>query len=253
MALFGINLIGKTKGIISDAAKTVKKRMPDLPDDKFVRTTPKFNFVKKVIDDLTPEKHRIHNQEQDILHQKRLQKFFKKEELIPEEVDKKTFQLLHDIQFESSEYTGVVHKLRKGEALTLGEKKFLADAKKLAKPCKEDTVLWRCITPYDGFEEEINNGIHNFNTLTSTSKFYDEFFAYWSRIGVHAKGEKFYGVKPVYLKIKVPKGTPVLDCNAKHNGEYLRMKAETVLLPGKCSVDSIDEALDVIEMTYKMD
>ena len=253
MALTGINLINKCRSIIIDGRHSITSELPDMMPDQFVKSSPKVKFTKKVIEDLTPEKHRLHNQQLSIQHEKRLKKFFTEDKLVPKEVDEKTFQLLYDIQYESSEYSGVLKKLRKGEVLTDAEQKFLEDAKKLAKPCSEDTILWRSLTPYDGFEDEINNGVHNLNSLTSTNKFYDEFFSFWSRIGIHSKGEKFYGVKPVYLKIKVPKGTPVLDCNATHMGKNLRMNSETVLLPGKCSVDSIDNELDVIEMTYKMD
>ena len=147
----------------------------------------------------------------------------------------------------------VMKKLKNNEELNKAEQKFLNDLKEIAMPCNEDTVLWRVITPYEGFDDEINNGCHVLKSLISTNKTYDDFFDYWTDIKPKKKGDKFIGIKPVYLKIKVPKGTPVIDCKVKHNLDRSRMDSETVLLPGKCIVDSIDEDLDVIEMTYKMD
>lgn len=253
MSFLGINLINKCRNVVTDVVNTSRVKLADVPADEFVRSKPKFNFSKKIIDDLTPEKHRLHCKQVDIQHEKRLQKFATDTELTPKEVDKDTFQVLYDIQYESKDYLNVKDKLRQNEKLTASEQSFLDRAKQHAVPCKDDTVLWRCLTPYDGFDEEINNGFHTMSTLSSTNKFYNEFFSIWGKLGIHSKGDKFYGVKPVYLKIKVPKGTPVLDCNATHMGRNLRMNSETVLLPGKCTVDNIDDALDVIEMTYKID
>ena len=70
MNLSGINFVNKCKNIAFKATQTDKTKNPSLPVDEFVRSKSKFNFKTKIIDNLTHENYRKHNEELAEKHKK---------------------------------------------------------------------------------------------------------------------------------------------------------------------------------------
>lgn len=190
----------------------------------------------------------------DVIHKKRLARF-KDDTPMPERryVGRAEYKAMFDIQFEAGEYFDVKAKMRKGEPLNKKEQKFYNRILKSMTKTDKKQILWRMVSPYNGFEEEIKSGKYHLKGLISTSSKYDEFFKFFN-CDRFIKDKNGLNVQPSYiLKINVPEGTPVLDCNAYTKNifgqkRYTKMAKEVVLPDSHCIVRNVDNELNVIEM-----
>ncbi len=182
-------------------------------------------------------------------HIDRMKKYDQNQEDIPpREVSEKEFKAINNVQYEEDEYSSIQDKLKKHIPLSSKEEIFLSFIISQMKPAEDNRVLWRAIGIYDGFEEQIKNGILKFDCLTSTNSRYDDFFDFWRPSSFEKRGDTTVIKEGYILKINVPKGTKLLDCNAVYKNKGTRMRSEVVLPPSIWHVDSIDKDLNVIEL-----
>lgn len=158
---------------------------------------------------------------------------------------------IYSIQYEWDGYNSSVKKMRANEPLNENEIKFCKKVLKYMRPSDKDMVLWRSVWPYDGFFESVNNGKIKLDGFISTNACYDDFFDFWGGPREIEKDGEKYIQKSYFLKIKVPKGTPMLDCNARFFRNYPRLSSEVVLLPSVCKVEDIDVENRVITLVYE--
>ena len=183
-------------------------------------------------------------------HNKRMMKYgLCKTHNEPRKVSKAEYKAILDVQYEQDKYSLVQKKLKKHLPLSDSEEKFLSFIISQMKPAENSRVLWRAVGVYDGFEEQIRNGVLKFDCLTSTNSNYDDFFDYWYPKSYVEKNDRLYIKEGYMLKINVPRGIKLLDCNAICKKKYTRMNSEVVLPPSKWKVDSIDDDLKVIELS----
>ena len=149
-----------------------------------------------------------------------------------------------------NEYFSVQKKLRKGETLTPKEEKFCEEVIKGMRKTEEEKTVWRTVSPYPGFIDAINSGEIDLLGFTSTATEYSDFFDFLESIDIKNVNGKRYGQLPYMLKINLPTGTPILDCNAIYKGKGTRMSEETVILPASCKVKDIDIENRIIELDY---
>ena len=219
-------------GPSSDVFQSSVRKYPDFKCDTADSTHPIYNLIKIK------------------RHSDRMTKYGSKEyPPSPREVSKDEFKAMLDVQYERDEYSGVQNKLRKNLPLTQKEEKFLSFILSQMKPIEKDTVFWRAVGIYDGFEEQVENGIMRFDGLTSTASQYNDFFYFWYPESIVKKNNKRAFLEGYMLKINAPAGTKVLDCNAVHKKQHTRMSGEVILPPSLWQVDSIDNDLKVIELS----
>ena len=171
----------------------------------------------------------------------------------PARVDKKYMDAVYDVQYEQSGYSEMQEKLKKGEPLSAKEQELYDSITEQMRPSQRDRILWRSVTPYEGFEEEIQSGEYNFRNITSTLNRYNDFFDFWQSSEFGKEGDKFLFAERYIMKIKAKKGTKMLDCNVFSKSlfgkaHYPRIIDEVSLPPCKAEVTNIDNDLNVIEM-----
>ncbi len=247
MKIFSINIPSiRTPRTIQE--NTPRQILPQEPvQDVFQRSIKKFpDFKCDTADSSTPGYMTIVNKR----HKDRMAKYGTKEKLPPaREVTKKEFQAMNDVQYELGEYINLQKKLKENKPLNEKEEKFLVSVLNQMKPAEKNTVLWRAVGIYDGFEEQIKNGIMKLDCLSSTNAKYDDFFDFWKPSSYIKKDNKTVEKEGYILKFNVPKGTKMLDCNATYKNTYTRMPSEVILPPSLWQVDSIDNDLKVIELS----
>ena len=208
--------------------------LPEQTPDVFVRQTS--STIKKNLPKLDLKLYEYDRAGQAEEHEYRMELFGDESPLPPmKEVSKAQLRAVNQVQWEMDEYSDCQRKLKNHEPLNQAELEFLHGILSAMEPVEEDTVLYRTIEPYEGFEEQVNHGELSFDCLTSTNCRYDDFFGFWSN--------------PILLKINVPKGFKTLDCNVKHKKHGPRMRTEVVLPPSKARVDNIDNEHKIIEVT----
>ena len=229
-----LSSIFKPKTVTTSTKSEIKGyRIPEQKPDVFVRQTG--NLPKKDLPKFEL-KNNITRAEQEQEHERRMEAFGDESPLLPhKEVSKAQLNAVNQVQWEMDEYSDCQRKLKNHEPLNQNELEFLHGILSAMNPVEEDTVLFRNISPYEGFEEQVNNGELSFDCLTSTNCRYDDFFSFWAA--------------PVLLKINVPKGFHTLDCNVKHKKHGPRMRTEVVLPPSKAIVNNIDNEHRIIEVT----
>lgn len=158
--------------------------------------------------------------------------------------------VINIIQCEEGAYNSLNDKLKLGKPLTKEEKILFKRIKDAMSPLKEDKILWRSISEYPELREEVSQGILRFPHITSCTNHYDsKFFRMWSQLEPvydESSGELSKILEPLMLKIKVPKGTKVLQCNIE-NARYCK---EVCLAPGKAKIIGLDKNAGVIEVEY---
>ncbi len=199
----------------------------------------------------------------DEIHEKRMLKYGTDNGLPPRHrVNRNIAYMVRDVQFERGEYTRVQFAFRNEKPFDIKMKKWWKSLYNAMEPTKETKTLYRAITPYNGFESQIKNGLLEMNSLTSTCAKYDNFFRTWSSYGRIIENNtsggqiKHYVEKSYIIKINVEEGTKLLDCNMEYKPLFSyaktgRMNAEVVLPPGYGVVKSIDNELNVIEIDFK--
>jgi len=218
-------------GPIADTFQHSVKKYPDFKYDTADSTFPNYRLIKKK------------------RHSDRMAKYGNEECPPAKEVPKSEYKAILDVQYERDEYLDVQEKLKKHLPLTPNEEKFVAFILSQMKPVKEDTVLWRAVGIYDGFEEQVKDGKMRFDALTSTCSQYNDFFDFWYPEEHIEVDDRIIAKEGYMLKINIPAGTKVLDCNAVHKGQGTRMRGEVILPPSLWQVDSIDNDLKVIELS----
>jgi len=189
------------------------------------------------------------------LHAKRLAKYGSPDFKLPEPkvVSRSEYKAAYDVQNEMGEYYSLQEKMRAGKPLNNAEQSFYDRITGEMKPTKESITLWRSINVYPGFEEEIRSGKLHLHGLTSTCAEYGNFFAFWGHFIPEEQNDGIT-ISPNYiLKINVPKGYPILDCNIVRKGilgkkHYTRIRSEVVLPDCEVKVTNIDDELNVIEV-----
>ena len=222
-----------------------------LEKDTFTKTSKKFK-VKEFVIKSTSDRDKLFAEISDT-NKKRTLKYGTNCSTIPtREVSKREFEAMKQVQYELGEYCNAQKKLRKGQELSNKEKAFCINILKSAKPIDENRTVWRIVNAHDGFEEQINGKEYNLLGFSSCMSSYDENFSeFWGNLKYSVKNGERYCTKPYFLKINLPKGTPVLDCNATYKGKHTRMANEVILMPGKCLVGDINEEFSVIELFYQ--
>ncbi len=220
-----------------------------LTEDAFTRTNRGFKIESVALDNMEEYRDQLAKIGQS--HKARMVKYGNTSTIKPRKVSKEEFEAMNLIQYELDGYTTVQTKLRTNQPLTKKEEEFCEKVLKGTRPTEEDRTVWRMVGPYEGFEEAINSGEYDLTGFISTNSTYDDFFEFWGGPKIKKINGKRYAQKPYMLKINLPKGTPILDCNATCNGKRTRMNSEVVLLPGRCKVGKIDNEHDVIELFYQ--
>jgi len=177
----------------------------------------------------------------------------KKYQLFPEstparEISNNYSFIVNSIQHESDIYCSVNKKLHLGIKLSPEERAFYDKVIASMDTLNKNQFVLRYITPYNGLENEIQNGILNFRGLTSCTTDNSHFFMRWGEtsyieetIGSRIK------IKPSYLlKINLFSGQKILNCNV--NGS--RLNSEVVLPEGRGIIKKIDNALKYIEVDF---
>lgn len=217
---------------ICDVFQRSVKKFPDFKCDTAESTSPNYTTIT------------------DKRHKDRMAKYGSKEALPPaREVSKQEFQAMKDVQYELGEYDEVQKKLKENKPLNEKEEKFLVSILNQMKPSENSRILWRSVGIYDGFEEQIKNGIMRLDCITSTNARYNDFFDFFKPSSYIKKDNMSVKKEGYILKFNVPKGTKMLDCNATYKKKYTRMASEVVLPPSLWQVNSIDNDLKVIELS----
>lgn len=220
------------------------------PFAKFEYRTYQVKDYKEYLDNVLPiEKAR---------HSKRMEVYGSDVKTEPKVVTKAQIQAIDDIQFERGEYFNVQKKLRAGEPLSRAEQSFYDDIISAMTPTESERTLWRAISKYDGFLEEVQSGKIEAKGFSSTASKYDDFFDFWKSTKTEQSSSGYEITEGYMLKIHVPEKTPLLDCNAKYTpflGETRgsRFSGEVILPEGKMIVKSIDTELHVIEVEFEAD
>ena len=225
------------KGIQTSCADTFTKSLPKL-EEELIPLENK-NSYNKVREDLKE----IHKRRMKIYGSKETRK-------PPKNVSKEEYNAINLIQLEMSEYFSTQKKLRAGEELTKKEEKFCEEVIKGMRKTEEEKTVWRNISAYPGFIDSINSGEINLLGFTSTASEYTDFFDFWELLDIKNVNGKRYTQLPYMLKINLPIGTPILDCNATYKGKGTRLPEEVVILPASCKVKNIDVENRVIELDY---
>jgi len=239
----------KTSGVGIDdlfiSAKPILKPVPE--DDVFKKSLEKISSSPIPIANLDEYRSCTSNALEN--HKKRLAKYSQNiTRTAPRSVTKDEFNAMKLIQYEMDAYTEVQKKLRNGGTLTKAEEQFCKNVLKGMRKTDKDITLWRSILPYAGFDDAVNSGKLNMLGFTSTCRDYNDFFDFWGGPKLISVNKKPHVQQPYFLKINVPKGTSILDCNATYKGKVTRMTDEVILLPSQCDVINVDNSLNVIEL-----
>lgn len=225
-----------------------------LNEDVFCKNLPKLEEELIEIEDLSISRRALidaaykHKTEE---HPKRIEKYGSNLINPPREVSEEEFDAINAVQYCHTSYTAVQKKLRNHKALNEEEKKSFEKILNAMQPTKEEMIVWRSLTSYEGFIDSINKGYLDLEGFSSTSACFDDFFAFWGGPGFEVKDNKTYLKNSYFLKIIIPKNTPILDCNATYGKLSTRLPQEIVLLPAHCTVQDIDIENKVITLLYK--
>ncbi len=246
MKIFSINIPSIIQRKVEQQKKPSLKLQLGPEADTFQHSVKKYPDFKYDTADSTDPNYRLIKKKR---HADRMAKYGSEEILPAREVSKGEYNAMLDVQWERGEYLNVQEKLKKHLPLTPKEEKFVVSILSQMKPVKEDTVLWRAVGIYDGFEEQVKNGKMSFDALTSTCSKYNDFFDFWFPEEHIEKDDKMIAKEGYMLKINVPAGTKVLDCNAVYRNKGTRMRGEVILPPSLWKIDSIDNDLKVLELS----
>ena len=190
------------------------------------------------------------------LHAKRMEAFGSEgESPSPRLVSKSQFNAMYNIQYEMGEYHNVQAKLKSGQELNTSEQRFFDSVMEAMEPITSERTLWRSIKNFEGLEEQIRSGKISANLFSSTAAEYTDFYDFWTNehLGYDENGVVI--TEGCMLKINVPEGTPILDCNAVYNPfigkkQYTRMRGEVVLPPGEYVIRNYDPELKIFEVDF---
>lgn len=234
--------------------RPVTRNVPQVADPQpfasFEYRTYSAKNVQEYLSDVLPiEKSR---------HAKRMAIYGTDSNAEPRVVTKSQIEAIDAIQFEMGEYFSVQEKLRTGQSLNKAEQNFYDKILEAITPTESERTLWRSISVYDGLLEEVQSGVIAAKGFSSTASQYDDFFDFWKSTDTQQVEDGFIITEGYMLKITVPEGTPILDCNAKYTPllgktRYTRFPGEVVLPEGKYVVKSIDTDLHVIEVGFEIE
>lgn len=255
-------LKGKISKIIKPKAMSCNKLVSSPIVDEFIRMPAK--IIKKCFPDFEVKTQYFKNYQeyiekvspiQKVRHQKRMELFASKIKPEPRIVSKKQMKAIDMIQWEMGEYCKVQTKLKEGLPLNETEEKFLKFITESMEKTAEPKTLWRFVTPYESFCEQIKTGEIKFNGMSSTASQYTDFFGFWESCNKKIIDGKLAIQEGYMFKINVKPGTPILDCNAIRKPpigktHFPRMSDEVILPEGKGLVQKIDEDLKIIEVDF---
>lgn len=233
----------KSNPLISFCADEIKPKISLSDASTFrVKTHPCENTDGRLV--LKEKSRRIHKQRM---------KLFSTSEPLPESkvVSKKKIDAMRDVQYERGEYFNVKRKMRKGLPLSPAERKFYDRIVSHMDTTNEEKTLWRVVTPYEGFEEEIRSGKYEFKGITSTASRYIDFFDTWDGLEYNPGTKK--AVEGYIMQIIVPKGKKILECNAFSKGffgkrHYPRALDEVILPECDAEVLGVNNNLNLIKL-----
>ena len=256
-------------GVVEQAAKQVHTRkisISEIPSDKIrakylsaqdhtanvmssaTTAKPSADVVSFRVKTLPSEDFELYEK----IHHKRMALFSTSEPMpAPAKVSMEKINMMKHIQEEPEEFVSLQEKMRKGIELNANERNFYERIVSQMDATTQERTLWRSVTPYEGFEEEIKTGKYKFKGLTSTSSRYSDFFEFWDGCDYDGKAKRM--ICGYMLQITVPKGKKLLDCNAVAENLmgktiHTRMNEEVILPECVAQVTGIDNVLNIIKM-----